>query len=198
MHDTVWWSIARDLTEFALRQNEFSSLRVKGLLKLNSGHKCSDRHWTKSLITPGGATGKETGCQGRRHKRLGLIPGSGRSPGVGNGNPTLVFLPEKFHGQSWAWLSMQVPHTHTHTHTHTPLKLIKYLHTQLCLTLCDPVNCSPPGSSVRAILQTRILEWVAIPFSRGSSQPRDWNGVSYIAGRFFSISVTREALLQLS
>ena len=45
--------------------------------------------------------------------------------------------------------------------------------------------CSPPGSSVHGILQTRILEWVAIPFSRGSSQPRDWTQVSCIAGRFF-------------
>ena len=44
--------------------------------------------------------------------------------------------------------------------------------TQLYLTLCDPMDCSPPGSSVHGILQARILEWVAIPFSRGSSQPR--------------------------
>ena len=44
---------------------------------------------------------------------------------------------------------------------------------QLYPTLCDPVDCSPPGSSVHGILQGRILEWVALPFSRGSSQPRD-------------------------
>ena len=42
---------------------------------------------------------------------------------------------------------------------------------QLCLTLCDPMDCRLPGSSVHGILQARILEWVAIPFSRGSSQP---------------------------
>ena len=42
-----------------------------------------------------------------------------------------------------------------------------------CLTLCDPVDCSPPGSSVHGILQARILEWVVISFSRGYSQPRD-------------------------
>ena len=40
---------------------------------------------------------------------------------------------------------------------------------QSCLTLCDPMDCSPPGSSVHGILQARILEWVAMPFSRGSS-----------------------------
>ena len=44
--------------------------------------------------------------------------------------------------------------------------------TQLCLTLCDPMDCSLPGSSVHGILQARILEQVVIPFSRGSSQPR--------------------------
>ena len=52
--------------------------------------------------------------------------------------------------------------------------------------LCNPVDCSPPGSSVRGILQARILEWVAIPFSRGSSLPRDRTWVSCIAGRFFT------------
>ena len=44
---------------------------------------------------------------------------------------------------------------------------------QLCLTLCDTMDCSPPGSSVHRTLQARILEWVAMSFSRGSSQPRD-------------------------
>ena len=44
---------------------------------------------------------------------------------------------------------------------------------QLCLMLCDPRDCSPPGSSVHGIYQARILEWVVMPFSRGSSQPRD-------------------------
>ena len=47
---------------------------------------------------------------------------------------------------------------------------------QSCLTLCDPMDGSPPGSSVHGILQARILEWVAIPFSRGSSWPRDLPG----------------------
>ena len=49
-----------------------------------------------------------------------------------------------------------------------------------CLTLCGPMDCSPAGSSVRGILQARILEWVAIFHSRGSSQPRDWTQVSCI------------------
>ena len=57
-----------------------------------------------------------------------------------------------------------------------------------CPTLCDSMDCSPPGSSVHGILQASILEWVAIPFSWGSSQCRDWTRISCIAGRFFPIS----------
>ena len=66
----------------------------------------------------------------------------------------------------------------------------KLLVAQLYPTLCDPMDCSPPGSSVREILQARILEWIlAISFSRGSSRPRDRTWVSCrqeSAGRFFS------------
>ena len=51
---------------------------------------------------------------------------------------------------------------------------------QSCLALCNPMDQSPPGSSVHVILQARILEWVAIPFSRGSSRPRDQTSVSYV------------------
>ena len=65
--------------------------------------------------------------------------------------------------------------------------------TQSYLTLCDPMDCSLPGSSVHGILKARILEWVAIPFSRGSSWPRDQTQVSCIAGRCFTIWATREA-----
>ena len=61
---------------------------------------------------------------------------------------------------------------------------------QSCPTLCDPMDCSPPGSSVHGILQARILERVAIPFSRGSSRLRDGTQVSSIAGRFFIVWAT--------
>ena len=71
---------------------------------------------------------------------------------------------------------------------------VKVLVTQLCPTLCDPMDCSPPCSSVHGILQARMLEWVAIRFSRGSSQPRDGTWVSWIM-RFFTIWATREANL---
>ena len=57
---------------------------------------------------------------------------------------------------------------------------------QLSLTLCDPMDCSPPDSSVHGILQARILEKVAIPFSRGSSQARDRTHISFIVGVFLN------------
>ena len=57
---------------------------------------------------------------------------------------------------------------------------------QSCLTLCDPVDCSLPGSPICGIFQARILEWVAISFSRGSSQSRDWIPFSRTAGGFFT------------
>ena len=66
---------------------------------------------------------------------------------------------------------------------------LKNMDAQSYLTLCDPMNCSPPGSSVHEISQARTLEWIAISFSRGSSQPRDTTHVSYgscTVGRFFT------------
>ena len=64
---------------------------------------------------------------------------------------------------------------------------------QLCLTLCDSMACSLVGSSVHGILQERILEWFAIAFSRGSSQPRDRTWVSHIAGRQFTLMASKMA-----
>ena len=65
---------------------------------------------------------------------------------------------------------------------------------QSCLTLCDPMDCRLPGSSIHGIFQARVLEWGAISFSRGSFQPRDRTQVSRITGRCFTIWGTREAL----
>ena len=68
---------------------------------------------------------------------------------------------------------------------------------QSCPTFWNPKNCSLPGSSVHGILQARILEWVAITFSRGFSQPRDQTQVSCSAGRFFTSWDTREVHVSL-
>ena len=62
----------------------------------------------------------------------------------------------------------------------------------LCPILCKPMDCSPLGSSVHGILQAKILEWVAIPFTSNSSQPGDWTQVFCIASRFFTIWATRK------
>ena len=120
---------------------------------------------------------KEFACQCRRcgfHPWVGKIPWSRKWP------PTPVFLPGKFHGlislagySSWVckeldvteWLSM---------HTHTS---------------CGGKEGKP---EIHEMLQSRILEWVAIPFSRRSSRPRDWAHVSCIVGRFFTVWITRE------
>ena len=70
---------------------------------------------------------------------------------------------------------------------------VKVFVAQSYLALYDPMDCSLPGSSVPGILQARILEWVANPFSRGSSWPKDWTLISCFACRFFPIWATREA-----
>ena len=62
----------------------------------------------------------------------------------------------------------------------------------LCLTLCSPIDCRLPGSSVHGILQARILQWVAIPFSRVSSLSRDRTNVSWIADGFLTCEPTRK------
>ena len=64
-------------------------------------------------------------------------------------------------------------------------------------TNCNPMDCSLPGSSVHGILQGRILEWVAIPISRGFSLPRDQAWVSRIVGRFFTIWTIRDYLFTI-
>ena len=67
-----------------------------------------------------------------------------------------------------------------------------------CPTLCDPMDCNPPGFSVHGILLARISEWIAILFSRESSSPKDWTHVSHIASRFFMMWATREAPIYLA
>ena len=87
-------------------------------------------------------------------------------------------------------------HTNTYTHTYICTCVLCAKSLQSCPTLFDPMDCSPPGSSVHGILQARIVERVAIASSRGSSCPRDQacaSYVSYVAGGFFTSSSTRKA-----
>ena len=70
--------------------------------------------------------------------------------------------------------------------------------TQSCGTLGDPMDCSLPGSSIHGVFQTRVLEWGAISFSRGSSLPGDQTQVSHIVGRCFTLWATREVRVHQS
>ena len=101
---------------------------------------------------PGGSDSKESACS---VGDLGSIPGLGRSPGEGNGNPCQYSCLENPTDRAARWAAV----------------LAKLL--QSYPTLCDPMDCSPPGSSVRGILEARLLDWVAIASSRGSFQGRD-------------------------
>ena len=102
----------------------------------------------------------------------------------------------------WTFLSLMndikvVGKTHTHIyippHTHIYVYISESEVAQSCPTLCNPMGCSLPGFSIHGIFQARVLEWVAIPFSRGSSWPRVQTQVSCIAGRCFVLWATREA-----
>ena len=96
-----------------------------------------------------------------------LFAAGGQSTGV---SALASFLPENT--QDWSPLECTVPRS--------------------CPTLCNPTDCSLLGSSVHVILQARILEWIAISSSRGSSWPRDWTRVSRIVDRRFTIWATRK------
>ena len=77
----------------------------------------------------------------------------------------------------------------THSHPHTCVCSVA----QLCPTLCEPMDCNPPGSSVLGIFKAGILEWIAISSSRGSSQPRYWTHISCIGRRILHHQATWEA-----
>ena len=119
---------------------------------------------------------KESTCQYRRSKTCRFSPWVGKIPWRREWQPTPVFLPGKFHGESslagynpWGHKELD---TTEWLSTHTLLKIL-CLYAKSCPTLADTMDCSPPGSSVHGILHPRILEWVAMPSSRGSTWPRD-------------------------
>ena len=157
--------------------------------------------WTSLLLS-----GKESPCQCRNIRDAGSNPRSGTCPREGKGNPLQsVFLPGKSHGQRslvgyspWSHRvdTTERAQTHTHTRTHTHKYIwkseVKVLVAQLCLTFYNLMDCSPLGSSVHGISQARMLKWVAIHFSRGSSWTRDRTWVSCNAGGFFTVWATRE------
>ena len=145
---------------------------------------------TLCFLFPGGVSGKESASNAGNVRDMNSIPGLGRFPGEGHGNPLQYSCLENplDRGAWWAtvhriakswtwpkWLS-----------THAQMDRFSSV-AQSCPTLCDPMDCSPPGSLVHGIFQAWILEWVAISFSRGSSRPRDQTWVSCIVGRRFTV-----------
>ena len=150
---------------------------------------------------PGGSDGKGCAC-----RRPGLDPWLGKTSWRRRWKPTPGFLPGRPHGQrSLVGYSPQgrkesdtwATSTFTFRNPFLP-KCVCMLVAQSRPTLCDSMDCIPPGSSLRGILQARILEWVAIPFPRGSSWPRrDRTCVSCIAGGFFTVWAIGEAWITL-
>ena len=93
---------------------------------------------------------------------------------------------------SWCWYPTQIPLLSSTAGQYCPPSAVKVLVAQLCPTLCDPMDCSPPGSSVHGILQTRILEWVAFPllqriFLTQASNP------GLLHCRFFPVWATKDS-----
>ena len=138
---------------------------------------------TKSIIErarrlcPWDVPGKNTGV-GCHFLLQGIFPTQGSNPNRLHWQ--VDSLPLSHQGSPSFWLPLWLPLT-------LPINVrVKVKIPQLCPVLCNPMDCSLSGSSVHGILQARILEWVASPFSRGSSQPRSRTGVSCIAGRFFT------------
>ena len=125
---------------------------------------------------------------------MGSIPGSRRSPGKGNGSLFQYSCLENPMDRG-AWQATvhgfaRVGHDLETKPPSSPFLLTPRAMSEVsqsCPTLCNPMDCSLPGSLVHGILQARILKWVAISFSKGSSRPRDQTQVSCIVGRRFTI-----------
>ena len=151
-------------------------------------------YYVKSF--PSCSDSKESTCNAGD---LGSICGWGKSPRVGNGNSLQHSCLENSMDRGAWWTTVHsVTKSQTWLGSWTTTTYDLYpnrggLVAQSCPTLCNPVDCSLPGSSVHGVSQARILELVVIFFSRASSQTRDWTWVSCIVGRFFTNWDIREA-----
>ena len=140
---------------------------------------------------------KEFACKAGATADVHSVPGWGRFSGGGHGNPLQYScLENPMDRRAWRATVHRVAQGQTGLkwqHTHKTYQSESEA-AQSCPTLCDPMDCSPPGSSLHGILQARVLEWGAISFSRGSSQPRDRTRFSRISGGHSNLWATREAL----
>ena len=115
-------------------------------------------------------------------------PGDLPNPGIKLRSP--VWKADSF--TVWVTKEVHIQNNAMYNSKHSVCVHVYVLVTQLCQTLCHPTDYSPPGSSVHGLSQARILEWVAIPSSRGYSQTRDQTLASCTAGRFSTVWATRE------
>ena len=132
----------------------------------------SDSLWPHGLYSPWNSPGQNTGV-GSCSLLQGIFPVQGSNPGL----------------QYYRQIIYQLGHQgslyilYYTKFKNIPTLKVKVLITQSCPTLCNLMDCSPPGSSVHRILQVRTLEWVSSPFSRGSFHSRDWIWVSWHCGQ---------------
>ena len=162
---------------------------VPRVLLLFSRSVVSDSLWPHGLYGPWNSPGQNTGVSSSSLLQV-IFPTQGLNPGLLHCRQTLYplshqgLLHYKIHSK---YFIISIYYKIHSNYSDNRLESIQ-------TTLCDPMDCSLPGSSVHGTFQARVLEWVAISFYRGSSQPRDWTPVSHIAGRCFIIWATREAL----
>ena len=124
------------------------------------------------LVFPGGSVVKNLPAM----RRPRYYPWLGKIPWRRKWQPTLIFLPGESHGQRS--LVGHSPKVHKESDR---TEGTEHACTHMSNSTCDPKDYSPPGSSGHGILQARILEWVAISFSRASSWPRDWTHISHVS-----------------
>ena len=132
-----------------------------------------------SPAPPSAQASPDARCQ-EQHLAWSVCPG--RSSGTGlmvRGFRDSILCACKFWGKNFPSYTLLSPLA-SFTFPHSLWKRCM-LSLQSCPTLCDPMDCSPSSSPVHGILQARTLQWVAIPFSRGSLWPRDWTHVSYVS-----------------
>ena len=136
--------------------------------------------------------------RGRNQSRERWGQGHGRGRGIGQPQRRRKYSSKQRGQHMQSLVIRQTGHTLEKIQAVVLDERMQVLIAQLCLTLCNPVDCSPPSFSDHGIHQARILEWVAIPFSGGFSQPRDPTWVTYFAGRFFTIWANGDARGELS
>ena len=118
-------------------------------------------------------------------------------PGKNNGIGCHFLLYRIFPTHNWTRVSCIGGQILYHWATRNSQFIQLVLVAQSCPTLCNPMDCSLPGSSVHGISQARILKWVAVPFSKGSSWYRDWTRISCIADRFFTMWTIKETSIYI-